>query len=220
MEDTTLISTYLLIIGAILAAFIGAVVSSGIVAIAALLQQRRQRKALLVAFTTDLVERFMRATLYYNQIRTDEISYSALYEATDPNALVKLAEVIKDQDIIHTIVELKGDYYQIQRHVLEASKFAAELTLQNIKYEYLKQKLGPKHPDTIQAEEDSIEISTRARAAQSRAITFFKFDDMLSWTKTLFNYTKKHVGGPSLAFLEEKLNERLKEKEEIDRQVK
>ena len=112
MEDTTLISTYLLIIGAILAAFIGAVVSSGIVAIAALLQQRRQRKALLVAFTTDLVERFMRATLYYNQIRTDEISYSALYEATDPNALVKLAEVIKDQDIIHTIVELKGVYFK------------------------------------------------------------------------------------------------------------
>lgn len=220
MKDTTLISTYLLIIGAILAALIGAVVSSGIIAIAALLQRRRQRKALLVAFTTDLVERFMRATLYYNQIRTGEISYSALYEATDPNALVKLAEVIKDQDIIHTIVELKGDYYQIQRHVLEASKFAAEQTLQNIKYEHLKQNLGSKHPDTIQAEEDLIEVSTRARAAQSRAITFFKFDDMLSWTKTLFNYTKKHVGGPSIAFLEVKLNQRLKEKEEIDRQLK
>jgi len=89
MEETTLISTYLLIIGAILAALIGAVVSSGIIALASLLQRRRQRKALLVAFTTDLVERFMRATLYYNQIRKGEISYSALYEATDPNTLVK-----------------------------------------------------------------------------------------------------------------------------------
>lgn len=220
MEETTLISTYLLIIGAILAALIGAVVSSGIIAVAGLLQRRRQRKALLVAFTTDLVKRLMRATLYYNQIRKGEISYSALYEATDPNTLVKLAEVIKDQDIIHTIVELKGNYYQIQRLVLEASKFAAEQTLEKIKYEDLKQTLESEHPDTVQAEKDLREVSTRAHGAQSRAIAFFNFDDMLSGTKTLFNYTKKHVGGSSVAFLEAKLNKRLKEKEEIDHQLK
>lgn len=132
----------------------------------------------------------------------------------------ELAEVIKHQDIIHTIVELKGDYYQIQRHVLEASKFSAEQTLKKIKYEDLKQTLGSEHPDTVQAEKDLREVSTRAHGAQSRAIAFFNFDDMLSGTKTLFNYTKKHVGGPSVAFLEAKLNQRLKEKEEIDHQVK
>jgi len=219
-NETTLIPTYLLIIGSILAALIGAVVSSGIIAVASLLQRSRQRKALLVAFTTDLVERFMRATMYYNQIRIGAISYSALYEATDPNMLAKLAEVIKDQDIIHTIVELKGSYYQIQRHVLEASEFAAEQALQSDKYEALKQTLGPENPRTVQAEEDLGEVSTRARGAQSRAIAFFNFNDMFSGTKTLINYTKKHVGGPSIASLEAKLNERLKEKEEIDRQVK
>ncbi len=220
MDDTTLIPTYLLIIGSILAALIGAVVSSGIIAVNSLLQISRQRKALLVLITTDLVERFMRATMYYNQIRQGAISYSTLYEATDPNTLVKLAEVIKDHDIMHTIVELKGSYYQIQRHVLEASKFAAEQTLQKIKYEDLKQTLGPEHHDTIHAEKDLREVSARAHVAQSRAIAFFKFDDMFSGTKTLINYTKKHVGGPSIASLEEKLNQRLKEKEEIDHKAK
>ena len=220
MDEATLIPTYLLIIGSILAALIGAVVSSGIIAVAGLLQRSRQRKALLVAFTTDLVERFMRATMYYNQIRIGSISYSALYEATDPNMLAKLAEVIKDQNIVHTIVELKGKYFQIQRHVVEASKFAAEQSLQKIKYEDLKQTLGPKDPLTIQAEKDLREASTRAHGAQSRAIAFFDFDDMQNGTKILINYTKKHVGGPSIASLEAKLNERLKEKEEIDRQAK
>ena len=220
MDDTTLIPTYLLIIGSILAALIGAVASSGIIAISNLIQRSRQRKALLVVFTTDLVERFMRATMYYNQIREGAISYSALYEATDPNTLVKLAEVIKDQDILHTIVELKGGYYQIQRHVLEASKFAVERTMQKVKYEDLMQTLGPEHPDTVQAEKDLREANTRAHGAQARAIAFFKFEDMFKRTNKLINYAKKHVGGSSIASLEEKLNQRLKEKEEIDRKVK
>ncbi len=220
MEETTLIPTYFLIIGSILAALIGALVSSGIIALAGLCQRSQQRKALLVAFTTDLVERFMRATMYYNQNRTGSISYSALYEATDPNMLAKLAEVIKDQDIMHTIVKLKGSYYQIQRHVLEASKFAAEQTLQKVKYEYLKQTLGPEADRTIKAKEYLQEVSTRAHGAQSIAIVFFDFDDMLARTKTLINYAKMHAGGLSMASLEAKFNERLKEKEEIDSRVK
>lgn len=220
MDETTLIPTYLLIIGSILAALIGAIVSSVIIVTTGLVHRSRQRKALLVVFTTDLVERFMRATMYYNQIRKGAISYSALYEATDPNTLVKLAEVIKDQNIIHTIVELKAGYYQIQRHVLEASKFAAEQTLQKVKYEDLKQTHGSENPHTAQAEKELREVSARAHSAQSRAIAFFNFEDMLSATKILLNYTKKHAGGPSIASLEAKLNQRLKEKEEIDRQVK
>lgn len=219
MDETILIPTYLLIFGSILAALIGAVVSSGIIAVTGLLQRSRQRKALLVVFTTDLVERFMRATMYHNQIRKGAISYSALYEATDPNTLVKLAEVIKDQDIIHTIVELKGGYYQIQRHVLDASKFAVEQTLQNYKYEDLKKTLGSEDPQIVQAEKDLKEVSARAHSAQSRAIAFFKFEEMYSWTKTLINYTKKHASSRSLAILEEKLNQRIKEKEEIDQQL-
>ncbi len=220
MDETILIPTYLLIIGSILAALIGAIVSSGIIIITGWLQRSRQRKALLVAFTTDLTERFMRATMYYNQIRIGSISFSALYEATDPNTLVKLAEVIKDQDIMHTIVKLKGSYYQIQRHVLGASEFAAKQTLQEIKYEYLKQTLKPENPRTIKAEEDLHEVSIIARNAQSRALSFFDFDVMLTRTKTLINHAKMHAGGPSITSLEAKLNERLKEKEEIDSQVK
>ena len=220
MDETTLIPTYLIIFGSILAALIGAVVSSGIIAINVLLQRSRQRKVLLVVITTDLVERFMRATMYYNQIRKGAISFSALYEATDPNTIVKLAEVIKDQDILHTIIELKGWYYQIQRHVLEASKFAAEQALQNLKYEDFKQTLGTEHPDTVQAKKELREVSVRAHGAQSRAIAFYDFEDMFSGTKTLINYTKKHVSGPYIASLEAKLNRRLREKEEIDQQVR
>ena len=220
MDETTLIPTYLLIIGSILAAFIGAIVSSGVNAINRLLQRRRQRKALLIAITTDLVERFMRATMYYNQIRKGSISYSALYEATDPNTIVKLAEVIKNHDIMHTIVELKGSYYQIQRHVLEASKFAAEQNLPKAKWENFKQTIGSEHPDTVQAEKELIEVSTRAHIAQGRAIAFFNFEEMLSWTKTLIEYSKKHAGGSAIASLESKLNQRLEEKEKTDDEVK
>ena len=92
--------------------------------------------------------------------------------------------------------------------------------MQKVKYEDIKQTLGPQDPLTIQAEKDLREVSTRAHGAQSRAIAFFDFDDMLNGTKTLIDYTKKHVAGPSIAFLEAKLNERLREKEEIDSQTK
>ena len=219
MDEKILIPTYLLIFGSILAALIGAVVSSGIIAVTGLIQRSRQRKALLVAFTTDLVERFKRATMYYIQNRKGEISYSALYEATDPSMLAKLAEVIKDQDIIDIIVELKGNYFQIQRHALEASKFAAEQTLAKVKYESLKQTRGPKDSLTIQAENYLKEVSARALYAQSRAVGFYDFKNMLGGTKILILYTKKRVKGSFIVSLEEKLNERLKEKEEIDHQV-
>lgn len=219
MDETILIPTYLLIIGSIFSALIGAVVSSGIIILTGLVQRTRQRKALLVVFTTDLVGRFMRATMYYNQNRKGAISYSTLYEATDPNTLVKLAEVIKDQDVINTIVELNGDYYQIQRHVLEASKFAVEQSLQEIICEDLIKSRGAKHPKAVEAKEYLQEVKSRAFGAQSRAIAFFDFEKTLKGTKELLKYTKKHAGGSYIDSLEEKFKQRLEEKKEADKQV-
>ena len=177
----------------------------------------RQRKALLVTFTTELTEMFMRSTMYYNQNMKGKISYSALYEATDSGMLAKLAEVIKDHEIINTIVQLKGRYFQIQRHVLEASKFAAEQTVRRANWEYIKQRAGEGALPTIEAEKELHEASARAHSAQSRALAFFEFEEMLPWTKALIDYARKHSDGPWLAFLEKKLHERLKEKEEVDR---
>lgn len=201
----------------LLAAFVGALVSAGINVGDRLLQRSRQRKALLVAFTTDLAERFMRTTLYYNQTRRGFISFSALHEATDPTMLVKLAEVIKDQNIIHTIIELNNNYYQIQRHVLEASKFAAEQFVLKNQYEYLKQNRETDDPDIAKAEQDLHEATARAHSAQSRALAFFGFDEMLEWTKVLIKYARDHAEGSWLASLDVKFRKRLEEKKEADR---
>ena len=209
MGQTIPLTTYVVVIATIIAA----IVSSGIITLSNLYHRKCQRKALLMVFTTDLVKRFLRATEYEIQNKKGAISYSTLYEATNPNTLVKLAEVIKDKDILHTIVELNGHYYQIQRHVFEASKYAAEQALKNSNYEYLEKKYGEENPQTINASQDLREISVRARAAQTRAIAFFNFKEMLNMTKELINYTKKHANSSFIESLEKQLNQKIIKRE-------
>jgi hypothetical protein len=179
----------------------GALLSSGIVTIAGWIRNLRERTALLLAFATELVELFARTTMYYNQHKKGSISYSALYDnATDSNMLGKLAEVIDDAAIIFIIINLKARYFQIQRHVLDASKYASEQSILKLKYEHYKSEYG-KSDETRKIEKELEDAGVRAQAAQGRAIAFFEFDEMLKWTETLLTYIEKHANGPLGMFL-------------------
>jgi hypothetical protein len=88
---------------------------------------KREYKSLILAFASELILAFERCVLYYKQslYPVPQISYSTLFDFTDASALSKLATVTKDSAIIEAIIHLKSQYFQVGRHVDEASKFAA-----------------------------------------------------------------------------------------------
>jgi len=64
--------------------------------------------------------------MYYAQAKKGEVSYSPLFSFTDSSALSKFASVCQKPEVVAAIIELKSMYFQIQRHVEEAARFAVE----------------------------------------------------------------------------------------------
>ena len=89
-------------------------------------QKRKEHKALVLAFTSELISAFCRCVKYYKQQSKDTISYSTLFDFTDSSALAKFATVSDDPEMIAGIVELKSKYYQARRHFDAASKYIFE----------------------------------------------------------------------------------------------
>jgi hypothetical protein len=89
-------------------------------------QVRKEYSSLILAFCSELVSVFERCVMYYAQIKKKEVSYSALFSFTDSSALSKFASVCQKPEVVAGIIELKSMYFQIQRHVEEAARFAVE----------------------------------------------------------------------------------------------
>jgi hypothetical protein len=89
-------------------------------------QAKQEYRSLILSFCSEMVSIFWRCVKYYKQSKTGEISYSALFSFTDSSTLSKFASVCKKPEVVAAIVELKSMYFQIQRHVEEASRFAVE----------------------------------------------------------------------------------------------
>jgi len=199
----------------LLSAAIAALVSASLLVGFSLWQRSREKKALLLAYATELVEAFRRTVMYYKQHSEGQLSYSALYEATDATTLGKLASVVDNPDIIYAVVRLKGRYYQVQQDVLEASKSAAES-------KFTRETKWVTDETVLEPDDKREDSLLRVEQAQSKALAFFDeetFDNMVRWTQTFIGYTKKSVRGRLLSDLERKLNQSIADKRKIDREV-
>lgn len=197
-----------------------ALVSSGFLALDYHKRRIRARKALLMAYVTELVELFARTVMYYNQRLEHGISYSALYQVSEENMLSGFAGVVDHPRVIHAIVRLKERYFQIQRHIIEASKLATEYSVQGARHQMLLDQYGPKDKRVKKAQDLSQEAIIRARHAQGRAIAFFAFEEMIDWTKIVINYAKREIDSVDVYGLERLFYQKIKEKYEADLEQK
>lgn len=206
----------------LLSAAIAALVSASLLVGFSLWQRSREKKALLLAYATELVEAFRRTVMYYKQHSEGQLSYSALYEATDATTLGKLASVVDNPDIVYAVVRLKGRYYQVQQDVLEASQSAAESSVQTAESKFTRETKWVTDETVLEPDDEREDSLLRVEQAQSKALDFFDeetFDNMVRWTQTFIGYTKKSVRGRLLSDLERKLNQSIADKRKIDRQV-
>jgi len=206
----------------LLSAAIAALVSASLLVGFSLWQRGREKKALLLAYATELVEAFRRTVIYYKQHSEGQLSYSALYEATDAATLGKLASVADNPDIIYAVVRLKERYTQIQQDVLEASKSAAESSVQAAESNFTRDTKLVAGETVLKPDDKREDSLLRAEQAQSKALAFFDeetFDSMVRWTETFIGYAKKSVRGRLLSDLERKLNQSIADKRKIDREI-
>ena len=86
----------------------------------------KEYRSLILSFCAEFVSLYDRCGMYFDQAIRGEVSYSALFSFTDASAFSKLASVSNNPEVPTAIIELKAKYFQIQRHVEEASRFALE----------------------------------------------------------------------------------------------
>jgi hypothetical protein len=90
--------------------------------------QRREDeyRSLLISFVHELEEDYHRCVLYYKQRLERNISFSALFDFNDASTLSRLASVTDNPKIVDAIMFLKKQYFQVGRHVENASRLATE----------------------------------------------------------------------------------------------
>lgn len=163
---------------------------------------RNENKSLIIAISSELVLSFERCTLYYEQAQIEgKISYSALFAFTDANIFSKYASVCNAAKVIAAIINLKADYFQISRHVNEASRFAAGMGIPAIKAE--------EEPERMQA----------AFRAQGRALAFFlsSYERVIENTNILLETTQKITPSGIADDLIERFRKGQERKEAVDR---
>jgi len=201
---------------ALVAAFTSAFVASGILVGYTWWQRRQERKAILLTYTTELVEALSRTVMYYDQRSKGGISFSSIYEGTDSNTLARLIHLVDEPEVVSAMFGLKERLFQILRHVEEASSMAAEWDVLSKTREDFVKRYGLTDDRTKDLTDRSQEAFTRAYHAQGRALAFFAFADMFTWMETIVQYVKKKVGGRQIAELESKLYKAQKDKMEVD----
>lgn len=149
---------------------------------------RQQKKSLIVVFATELVLVFERCVLYLEQANRNEISYSALFQATDSTAISILASVTNNPDVVRAIVELKAIYFQIALHAQRASEY-----ITGSEEIFVPMKTS-RDLDFIRTEESrKKELQQKAHIAQSMALGFFKsgYDRIVKCTQQVINEAQR-----------------------------
>jgi hypothetical protein len=158
--------------------------------------------ALILAFCTEMVSLFCRCVMYYNQSKKRVTSYSALFSFTDSTALSKFASVCQKPAVVAAIVELKSRYFQIQRHVEEASRLAVASKLAS-------------------TEEDQNTFMEKAVLAQRTAVAFFisPYEAIEREMNLLVDTTLQVAPGSVANDLHDKYSKALSDKKNIDQGI-
>ncbi len=158
--------------------------------------------ALILGFCAEMVSLFCRCVMYYNQSKKRVISYSALFSFTDSTALSKFASVCQKPAVVAAIVELKSRYFQIQRHVEEASRLAVASKLAS-------------------TEEDQNTFMEKAFLAQRTAVAFFisPYEAVEREMNLLVDTTLQVAPGSVANDLHAKYSKALSDKKNIDQGI-
>ncbi len=137
-------------------------------------RNKQEYRSLILSFAAELVSLFERCAMYFEQAHQGSVSYSALFSFTDSSAFSKFASVSKDAEVPTAIIELKATYFQVQRHVEEASRYSLE---------------GSRASDATKKQE----WMTKATHAQRTALAFFLsgYEDTERLTALLLNTAQR-----------------------------
>ncbi len=196
-EGTDIIVT---ILTPLVAALLGALVGAGIMIYYAKRQARQEYSSLILSFSVEMVSIFQRCVMYCEQSKQGKISYSALFSFTDSSALSRFASVCQKPEVVAAIIELKSEYFQIQRHVEEAARFALE---------------GSRTSDDPQKKV----LMGKARHAQGTALVFFlsSYRDIEKHTALIVKTALQLTPGKVAEDLSCRFSKAKKEKEQFDR---
>jgi Zn-dependent protease with chaperone function len=166
-------------------------------------QARKEYRSLILAFCSELVLVYERCVMYYAQAKKPkpEVSYSALFSFTDSSALSKFASVCPKPEVVAEIIEIKSMYFQIQRHVEEAARFAVEAS-------------RSKDPKEQQ------DLMEKAFRAQGTALAFFRgfYERIERKTGLIVEAAKKVSPGNVPEDLYSRFLDAKKERQELDSQ--
>jgi len=194
-------NTHITILMPLGSALVGGLVGAGVTIWFSRRQARKEYRSLILAFCSELVSAFRRCIMYYSQARRGEISYSALFSFTDSSALSKFASVCQKPEVVAGIIGLKSMYFQIERHVAEAARFAVE---------------GGRASDPKEKQD----LMRKAAYAQGTALGFFRgfYEDIEKETMVIVEAAQKVSPGDMAEKLSSGFLEAKKEKQELDNQ--
>jgi hypothetical protein len=164
-------------------------------------QARKEYSSLILGFCSEMVSAFRRCIMYYSQANRGIVSYSALFSFTDSSALSKFASVCSKPEVVAGIIELKSMYFQIQRHVEEAARFAVE---------------SGRSDD----QKEKKDLMQKAVHAQGTALAFFhsSYEDIEKETRLIVEAAQKVSPGGMAEKLSSSFFDAKTEKEELDSQ--
>lgn len=183
----------------LISALLGGLAGAGISIFYAKRQSKQEYCSLILSFCTEMVSLFNRCIGYYKQSQTGEVSYSALFSFTDASALSKFASVCENPEVVASIIELKFMYFQIQRHVEEASRFALQ---------------GTRSSDPTEKEE----LMKKAIHAQGTALAFFtsSYDQIENHTDLIVQTAQQVSPGSMATELSSRFDKAKKDKKALD----
>ncbi len=137
--------------------------------------------------------------MYYRQSKQGQVSFSTLFSFTDSYALSRFASVCQKPEVVAAIIELKSVYFQVQRHVEEASRFALE---------------GSRTSDA----QEKQAVMEKARHAQGTALVFFlsSYKDIEKHTALIVKTELQLTPGKVAEDLSCRFSKAKKEKEQFD----
>lgn len=139
-------------------------------------EQRREKecRSLLVSFVHELEEDYHRCVLYHTQQQKKTVSFSAIFDFNDASTLSKLAGATDDPKIIDAIMFLKKQYFQVGRHVENASWLATEYDKQIMEFKLEHPQFDTKNDNLLSRDAPKIKkIKDDALRAQGVALAFF-----------------------------------------------
>ncbi|MEE8115394.1 MAG: hypothetical protein V3T23_13700, partial [Nitrososphaerales archaeon] len=195
-EGTDIIVTILI---PLVAALLGGLAGAGISIFFAKRQARQEYRSLILSFSSEMVSIFQRCVMYYRQSKEGQVSFSALFSFIDSSALSRFASVCQKPEVVAAIIELKSVYFQVQRHVEEASRFALE---------------GSRTSDA----QEKQALKEKARHAQGTALVFFRssYRDIEEHTALIVRTSLQLVPGRVSEDLSSRFSKAKKEKEQFD----